>query len=150
MTSQAKMEGDPSSFVSNPLVFVDDAHQFNKNLLQGRAKHFKQSIKVNAAVSFFDRGVPDVLAYMDFFGQSYGEDFIAYCEIHRYDQIFIVPPWKEIYKTDEERLETFEEAENIHKALWNTYSRFGYRPVLVPKDSVSQRIDFILQTLDPT
>ncbi|NAY91180.1 AAA family ATPase [Muricauda sp. JGD-17] len=149
MTSKAKTEGNPMDFVSNPLVFVDDTHQFNKDLLFGRAEHYKQSLKTDELISFFDRGMPDVLAYMDFFGQSYGNEFIKACKEHRYDKIFIVPPWREIYTTDEERLETFEEAENIHSALLNTYIRFGYTPIEVPKDSISQRIAFILETVNP-
>ncbi|WP_222983974.1 AAA family ATPase [Flagellimonas meishanensis] len=148
MTSKAKMEGNGVDFVSNPLMFVEDAHQFNKDLLQGRAQHYKQAQKTDVAISFFDRGMPDVLAYMDFFGQSYGNDFVKTCKAHRYDQVFIVPPWKEIYISDNERLESFEEAENIHHALLNTYIQFGYDPVEVPKASISQRISFILETLN--
>lgn len=148
MTSKAKMQGDAKDFVSNPLVFVEDAMQFNRDLLQGRASHFKKSLDANVPISFFDRGIPDVLAYMDFFGQSYGQDFIEPCQMHRYDTIFIVPPWEDIYVSDNERLETFEEAENIHHALMNTYTQFGYDPILVPKDAVSQRITFILETLN--
>ena len=75
MTSSAKMEGEPDSFVSNPLVFVDDALQFNKDLLYGRTKHYIDSLDLKVPISFFDRGIPDVLAYMDFFDQSYDKEF---------------------------------------------------------------------------
>ncbi len=149
MTSNAKKEGEPNSFVSNPLVFVDDAFQFNKDLLKGRTQHYKDFLKLNFPLSFFDRGIPDVLAYMDFFDQSYGKEFIAACEDHRYDTIFIVPPWREIYVSDNERLETYEEAEKIHEALMNTYTRFGYNPILVPKHPVPERVSHILETLNP-
>ncbi len=148
MTSKAKSEGNAVEFVSNPLVFVDDAHQFNKDLLHGRAEHYKQSLDLETPISFFDRGMPDVLAYMDFFGQSYGDDFIETCRALRYDHIFIVPPWKEIYKEDAERFESFKEAEEIHHALLNTYTGFGYTPLDVPKDSISNRIAFILENLN--
>ncbi|MEX0314781.1 MAG: AAA family ATPase, partial [Allomuricauda sp.] len=83
MTSEAKKEGDADTFVSNPLVFVDDALQFNKDLLYGRAAHFKESLKENTSISIFDRGIPDVLAYMDFFDQAYDEEFVSSCENHR-------------------------------------------------------------------
>ncbi|MDC6364455.1 MULTISPECIES: AAA family ATPase [Flavobacteriaceae] len=148
MTLKAKQEGDSKEHISNPLVFVEDAMQFNKDLLYGRAKHYQQSLEIDIPLSFFDRGIPDVLAYMDFFGQSYGEEFIHTCKENRYDIIFIVPPWKEIYVSDNERLETFEEAEKIHDALMNTYKEFDYNPIVVPKDGVTQRIDFILKTLN--
>ncbi len=149
MTSKAKKNGDPSAVVSNPLVFVDDSLQFNKDLLKGRAEHFKNSLHLNTSISFFDRGMPDVLAYMDFFKQTYSKEFIKACESHKYDTIFIVPPWKEIYVSDNERLETFDEAEKIHDALLNTYTKFGYDPIIVPKNPVDQRIAFVLETLKP-
>ncbi|SNY99707.1 AAA family ATPase [Flagellimonas pacifica] len=148
MTSKAKKEGDPAGLVSNPLVFVDDAMQFNKDLLYGRAAHFQESLTSKALVSVFDRGIPDVLAYMDFFGQEYGEEFINCCQNNRYNTIFITPPWKEIYVSDNERLETYEEAQKIHHALMDTYTRFGYDPILVPKNPVPERVAFILETLN--
>ncbi|MBO6828960.1 ATP-binding protein [Allomuricauda sp.] len=150
MTSKAKQEGQSEHHISNPLVFVDDALQFNKDLLEGRASHYRQSKHINAPISFFDRGIPDVLAYMDFFDQAYDDYFISHAENHRYDSVFIVPPWKEIYVSDNERLETFEEAENIHHSLLKIYTQFGYNPIEVPKDDVLNRIDFILETLKIT
>ncbi|MCB0372743.1 MAG: ATP-binding protein [Muricauda sp.] len=147
MTSKAKQEGQSEEHISNPLVFVEDALQFNKDLLHGRTAHYRASLQTNVPISFFDRGIPDVLAYMDFFDQSYGKEFTEPCEVHRYDMVFMVPPWKEIYVSDDERLESFEEAEDIHHALMNTYTQFGYNPIEVPKDAVHKRIDFILETL---
>ncbi|MBO0323433.1 ATP-binding protein [Muricauda sp. CAU 1633] len=148
MTSKAKQDGNSTDFVSNPLVFVDDAMQFNRDLLHGRAKHYKESLGTKVPISFFDRGIPDVLAYMDFFGQTYGKEFIDICIDHRYDIVFIVPPWEEIYVSDGERFETYEEAERIHHALMNTYTQFGYHPISVPKDAIQKRIDFVLETLN--
>ncbi len=148
MTSKAKKEGGSNNMVSNPLVFVDDSLQFNKDLLYGRAAHFQQAVISKTDVHIFDRGIPDVLAYMDFFDQSYGREFISTCENHRYDMIFIAPPWKEIYISDNERLETFEEAQSIHDALMHTYTRFGYDPILIPKKTVPERVSFVLETIN--
>lgn len=147
MTSEAKKEGGPETFASNPLVFVDDAFQFNLDLLHGRAKHYKTSLELDTPLIFFDRGVPDVLAYMDFFDQSYDEEFIETSQNSRYDTVFILPPWKEIYVSDNERLESYEEAEKLDTSLHQTYSRFGYHPIIVPKKPVAERIDFILEKL---
>ncbi|PRX55209.1 putative ATPase [Flagellimonas meridianipacifica] len=147
MTSKAKKEGNTDSFISNPLVFVDDALQFNKDLLYGRAKHYEDSLSLSEPIIFFDRGIPDVLAYMDFFNQPYDKEFTNTCEHNPYDQIFLLPPWQEIYVSDNERLESYAEAQKIDDALYNTYTGFGYNPILVPKKPVSERIDFILKTL---
>ena len=75
MTAEAKDDENSKELVSNPLVFVDDPYQFNTNLLQGRIQHFKESQELSKKVSFFDRGIPDVLAYMDYFGQEYEDIF---------------------------------------------------------------------------
>jgi len=147
MTSKAKEEGQSEEYISNPLVFVDYALQFNKDLLQGRTSDFKKSLNLDVPITFFDRGIPDVVAYMDYFGQDYDQHFIAHCQEHRYDTVFIVPPWKEIYVSDNERMETFEEAESIHHSLLKIYTKFGYSPIEVPKDTVPSRIEFILETL---
>jgi len=147
MTSKAKKEGNPDGMVSNPLVFVHDALQFNKDLLNGRIAHFKESLDYDAPVSVFDRGIPDVLAYMDFFDQEYGGEFVAACQNNRYDSIFIASPWEEIYVSDNERLETYGEAEKIHDALMNTYTKFGYTPIFIPKNPVPERVAFVLEAL---
>ncbi|MEM6893958.1 MAG: ATP-binding protein [Bacteroidota bacterium] len=148
MTSAAKKNtGTTKEMITNPLVFVEDAYQFNKNLLQGRVQHFQKSMELSNPVIFFDRGIPDVLAYMDFFDQPYGKDFTTACEQHQYDKIFMLPPWEAIYVSDNERLESFEEAIQIHEALEATYQRFGYKPIALPKDTVANRTDFIVRNL---
>lgn len=148
MTAKAKNRDTTKPQISNPLAFVDDPYKFNQVLLQGRLKHFQMSEKLEAALSFFDRGMPDVLAYMDFFGQEYGQTFVDICHKNKYNTIFILPPWEEIYVTDHERLETFEEAEDLHHHLMTTYQRFGYKPITVPKGKVEERVDFILNHLN--
>ena len=148
MTAAAKDNGTTKEQVSNPLVFVDDPYEFNKQLLAGRINHFKAADKIHGAFCFFDRGIPDVLAYMDYFNQEYGIDFEQATAAHQYDALFIMPPWKAIYISDNERLETFEEAEALHSHLMEAYQRFGYQPIIVPKTSIEERISFILSTLN--
>ncbi|MET1259128.1 ATP-binding protein [Flagellimonas sp. DF-77] len=148
MTAEAKSAGTIKEQVSNPLAFVDDPYAFNRSLLQGRIDHFLKADKQPDALCFFDRGIPDVLAYMDYFDQAYEPDFTEACETHRYDAVYILPPWKAIYVSDNERLETFEEAEALHEYLMATYTRFGYTPVTVPKTTIENRTDFVLKDLN--
>ena len=147
LTAEARKEGTAKPQVSNPLVFVDDPAKFNKFLIDNRLEHLKDANKNDEEVVFFDRGTGDVLAYMDFFKQDYGANFEDICKKHRYDQIFILPPWRQIYKRDNESLETFTEAEQLHTHLSNTYARFGYSPIEVPKTTIENRIQFILESL---
>jgi len=147
MTSDAKQIGDPETFVSNPLLFVSDPLEFNTTLLEGRIAQFKDAEHQKVPYAFYDRAAPDVLAYMDFFKQQYDSNFENACAAHQYDQIFILPPWEAIYAADNERLETFEEATALHDFLMQTYTRFGYTPIVVPIGTVAERLTFILNTL---
>ena len=41
------------------------------------------------SVVFFDRGLPDIVAYLDHIKSDYGQEFITVCEVYKYDKIFI-------------------------------------------------------------
>lgn len=144
MTLDAKKEAGTSSFESNPLAFVKDPKSFNDQLLSGRKEHYIKAAALNEEVVFFDRGIPDVLAYMDYFNQPYESDYLEVCKNYRYDIVFLLPPWKEIYIQDNERMESFNEAVEIHDALEKTYSSLDYFVIEVPFGTFNQRLRFIL------
>lgn len=147
MTTEAKEEGDPTTFVSNPLTFVPDPLLFNRQLIAARKSDFTRASELKNPVVFYDRGIPDVLAYMDYFAQEYQKQFISYCMDFRYDRVYILPPWEAIYISDDERLETFGEALEIHQYLLQSYERYGYAPIQVPKATVKERVAYILLDL---
>ncbi len=144
LTLEAKGEVDPSSHISNPIAFANDPLDFNTRLLNGRIEQFKQANSINKELNFFDRGIPDVLAYMDYFNQDYGDLFTKACKEYIYSTVFLLPPWKAIYKTDNERLETFEEAVKIHDHLVITYKKFGYNIIEVPFGTIEERTNYII------
>ena len=135
---------DAVEITSNPIVSVTDPTDFNKKLLKGRIDQFKQGDRSMKNHVFYDRGIPDILAYMDFFTQKYDAHFTDACKNYRYEKIFILPPWKDIYISDNERFESYEEAEKIHLALENTYKMYDYSPITVPFGTVEERSRFIL------
>ncbi|TGV04783.1 AAA family ATPase [Flavivirga rizhaonensis] len=141
VTLDAKKEGIDQLFLTNPLLF-------SELLLKGRHQQFLNAETGASEIIFFDRGLPDVLAYMDFIGDSYPESFINTCKNAIYDIVFILKPWEAIYKSDNERYENFEQALNIHKHLLNTYQNFNYHLIDVPFNTVENRVDFILNSLN--
>ncbi len=147
MTLEAKKETNPNSQVSNPLAFANDPFLFNKKLLEARIQQHIEGDSIKKNVLFYDRGVPDVLAYMDYFKQEYTKTFIDACKTHQYQKIFILPPWEEIYISDNERLESFDEAIEIHNHLEITYKLFDYDVIFVPLGSVEERKNFILNQI---
>jgi predicted ATPase len=140
VTLDAKKEGIDQLFLTNPLLF-------SELLLKGRQKQFVEADMYIDKTVFFDRGIPDVLAYMDFIGDTYPQYFSDACKNFSYDMVFILKPWKAIYTSDNERYESFEEALKIHDNLVNTYKNYNYTLIDVPFDTVENRTNFILKVL---
>lgn len=141
VTLEARKKGIEQLFLTEPLLF-------SKLLLEGRLKQFYDAEHYQGETVFLDRGLPDVLAYMDYFDSDYPIEFVNTCQNNRYDQVFILAPWEEIFVSDSVRYENFEQAELIHKHLLNTYKNFGYDLLDVPFGSIEKRTDFILDALN--
>ena len=140
VTLQARKDGVDQLFLKEPLLF-------SELLLNGRKNQFIEAHDIENNLVFLDRGIPDVLAYMDFIGDAYPDSFVNACKVHKYDQVFILAPWQEIYISDSERYESFDQAIEIHEHLVKTYTRFGYDLIDVPFESVKRRTDFILNSI---
>lgn len=137
---QARKEGHEQLFLNNPILF-------SKKLIEDRVSQFHQVTDFDQEVVFYDRGLHDVVAYLNYIDSNFPEEMHQACKDHCYDQVFILPPWKEIYTTDNERYESFHEAEKIYFHLENTYKNYNYSPVEVPKLPVEQRLSFILENV---
>ena len=146
LTTEAKESGDLSSLDTNPINSVTNPLEFNRKLLTGRIEHFLESQKFQEGLAFFDRGIPDVLAYMHFYDQVIEPEFIEAAELHKYDKVFLLPMWREIFSTDKERFENYDDALKIEDSLRKTYSDYGYEVIEVPFDSIENRVNFILKT----
>lgn len=128
-------------------LFLEDPILFSKKLLEGRLKQFHECNTSADPILFYDRGMPDVTAYMDFVETHYPESFSETCNKYRYNEIFVLPPWEEIYTQDNERYESFEQAEKIFHFLKNGYEKYGYNVIEVPVGTIKDRINFILENL---
>jgi len=137
----AKKEGIDQLFLTNPLLF-------SEKLLKGRQQQFIEAELFKNKTVFFDRGLPDVLAYMEFIGDQCPKTFIDTCKNSKYHSVFILKPWEAIYTSDNERYENFEQALEIHDHLVKTYEKYNYNLIDVPFDTVENRTDFILNTLN--
>ena len=140
VTAEAQEQGIEQLFLEKPLLF-------SELLLEGRKKQFRDALLEPHQTVFLDRGIPDVLAYMHYIGDSYPASFDAACKDYNYSKIFILPPWENIYISDQERYENFEQAQFIHNHLVETYQKYGYELIEVPKDTVDNRILFILEEI---
>ena len=140
VTLEAREQGIEQLFLTDPLLF-------SRKLMEGRVRQYLDSLNTGNELVFFDRGIPDVLAYMDYIGDVYPDEFVRTCEKHPYDQIFLLPPWEDIYISDNERYENFDQARRIHDHLLRTYENFGYELLEVPTGTPDIRRDFIINNL---
>lgn len=96
---------------------------------------------------FYDRGLPDVTAYLRYLNTPYPKEFDQTCMDNKYDFVFLLPPWEAIYQQDNERYESFDQALMIFEHLRDTYKEYGYRVWEVPTASLDDRIDHMLNQL---
>ena len=141
VTLEAQKKGVDQLFLTDPLLF-------SSKLLEGRINQFNESEDLNEPLAFLDRGIPDIVAYMDYASSQYPDFFSKACEDYIYDHVFILAPWQEIYISDNERYENFDQALLIHDYLVYTYSKFGYNLNDVPFDSIDERTNFILNIVE--
>jgi len=98
--------------------------------------------------TFFDRGLPDTLGYAQIIQLPDQSAIEEACNLHRYAKVFLAPPWREIYTTDTERKQTFDEALFSFDQASKAYTRCGYDPILLPLTTPNDRADFVHSHLD--
>lgn len=98
--------------------------------------------QAEAGPVFFDRAVPEAAAML---GLPAPAHFQRAADRFRYaPRVFLAPPWREIYRQDEERKQTWAEALANGEACRRAYAHFGYEVVDLPLADVGTRADFIL------
>lgn len=118
---------------------------FSKALWKLRAEQHKAADWLSGSV-FYDRSILDILAYMDAGEKSIPEEMNP-SRFPYHEDVFIFPPWEQIYEMDEGRWEPYSTCNAIHQSLVDTYTAAGYRLVIVPHASVQERVDFMLHHL---
>jgi predicted ATPase len=122
----------------------EDRAQFAELMLVWEMHNYRIAQKSVGPV-FFDRGIPDVLGYLHLANLPIPAHMQQAAEIFRYHRkVFITPPWQEIFQNDNERKQDFDEAVRTYEAMIETYKAQGYELVELPRASVEDRADFVL------
>lgn len=104
---------------------------------------YSQESKVpNDELYFFDRAIPDSLAYYKLAGRTVEDFFAEAMQEIRYRKIFLLDLVD--FKNDEGRPETPEQAASLHALIREGYKSQKYELVRVPVMPVKERADFIL------
>ena len=116
-------------------AFVDRTAERDIAIFDGLARE--------AGRIFFDRGIFDSYRAN---GAEPSAALIEAIATRRYNpQVFVFPPWREIYQTDGERKQDWNEAEATFDKVLRVLPELGYRPIVVPKVDVAARAAFVLE-----
>jgi predicted ATPase len=115
-------------------------------LMLSRSMH-NYSENASSAAVVFDRGIPDMLAYARLF-QLDESCYANAAQEFRYNPIvFHFPAWEQIYATDAERKMSFTDAKTFGAIVRSIHENLGYQILEVPRFSVEERVQFILDII---
>ncbi len=99
-----------------------------------------------SGISFFDRAIPDIAAYMQRYGLEVPTQYLSVSEVYS-SSVLVCPPWPQIFKNDPQRPETYEETCLLHHHLVETYASLGFEIIEIPKISIEERAQWAVERL---
>lgn len=120
----------------NPRLFLQTLFHLCIRQLEAASAH-------NGTV-FFDRGLPDLLAYAQRFKVT-PLPFDIHPYLPRYQPtVFFLEPWPDIFVSDAFRGSSFELYAAFHQRIVEAYAQCGFEKVVVPFDTLENRAQFVL------
>jgi predicted ATPase len=124
-----------------------DRERYCRAMLERSIASYREHA-ATALTTFFDRGIPDTFCYARLIGSSLEDEIFAACQRYRYaERVFLAPPWREIYATDSERKQSYDEAETTYHLMVEAYEDCGYEVMEIPRGAPARRADFIVSML---
>lgn len=121
-----------------------DEVEFQKKVLEFKIKTENELPKDK--IVFFDRAIPDTIAYLQVYGISV-EDLVKICkEKKTYRKIFMLERLP--FEKDYARTEDNETLNRIQVLLRRAYSDLGYEIIDVPATSLKERLELVLSNID--
>jgi predicted ATPase len=97
---------------------------------------------------FFDRGAIESVAMVREASPMTNSELQALLDSYRFHhQVFVLPPWEDIYVTDAERDHSFPHAVRVHARLVNWYRTCGYVIHEVPRLPTPERARHVVAVL---
>ena len=124
-----------------------DAHEFVQQMLRMDIENFDNHAATSGHV-FFDRCLLDALCGLDRVAPLSESELGMWLSKYQYfSKVFVLPPWKAIYRNNAERDHTFEHAESVYSITQKWYRRCGSQLIEAPRVSVAERSAYVLQAL---
>ncbi len=100
-------------------------------------------------ILFFDRGIPDLYSYLTQYCGGVTQIVADAIQHYRYNTlVFLFPPWPDIYCHDTERKQNLDESIKTYHSVKMGYDHCGYQTIDVPRLSITERVNFILNTIN--
>ena len=119
-----------------------DEWAFERHILMEKVR-IESTLKKDEVI-FFDRGVPDSIAYYKLNGLDSTEPFQKSGEV-RYQNVFLFKKLR--FLTDPVRSEDEKTARRLNRLIEESYQSLGYDIIHVPVLSVEERTEFVLERL---
>jgi predicted ATPase len=129
-----------------------DSGLFAELMLSWELRSYRWA-KQQPGLVFFDHAIPSLPGYYRLIGREVPAHVEAAVAAFRYrTQVFIAPPWPEIYRNDAERHQSLDEARRTYAALVDAYTCHGYNLIELPLAEPQDRVQFVLHhvSLVPT
>jgi predicted ATPase len=104
------------------------------------------SVQNQDGLVFFDRGLIDAAMALEYSGGKRYRDILG-DEKHYFNKVFLAPPWPEIFEQDDERKHDFQSAVDEFDRIQSALIELKYDVCLLPKTTVLERVDYILNQL---
>lgn len=127
---------------SDPLAFA-------QAMAEAHSLEYETHAKMPGTV-IFDRGLPDVVGFLDLSGLAVPPAIDRACRMLRYTgPVLRAPAWAGIYAKDAERTQTLDEAIASDAAVTAAWKRYGYAVIDLPLASLAKRLAFLKAQLQP-
>ncbi|WP_193014446.1 MULTISPECIES: AAA family ATPase [Gammaproteobacteria] len=137
---------DQSIIEGNALPWIDP-NAFAHSMLIWELRSWHEAIN-KKLIYFYDRGLPDIAGYLLLCGLTIPKYLDKAITLFRYStNVFIAPPWTEIYTQDKERKQTEKEAKETYLAMIAVYKKYNYHLIELPKIETAHRADFIFNNI---
>ena len=130
-------------------IYDQDPYLFKELMLSRSVSQYLEAHE-QQNITFFDRGIPDIIAYTDCFNLPAGAEEKA-SDYYRYNPIvFYAPPWDAIFTNDEDRKLNFEQSCEFGEMLKIAYRHHGYNLNELPFTSPDERAKYIIEMMGIT
>jgi predicted ATPase len=123
--------------------------EIRDNEAEFQRKVFKIKIEIEKKapkdkIVFFDRAIPDSIAYYQICGLNVKE-VLKFCQEKRYKKIFFFEQL--LFKNDYARVENGETIKKLNRLLKESYEKLGYEVINIPDMPLEDRVKNILSEI---